>query len=466
MTTDGAILAGLEAGKRYRVVVPQKLALGKSIDGQTQPGLFRTYIPSTYGGTVTFETTAGTVFVSAPDGSPAKDAAGNDVTPGAKVEFDVPQGAHGWYGLVVNGAASYTVSASFRIEGHSVDTDGSMLVPWHFFYFPFTDVVKQGQNHPSAKYDQQFSTTANAWERTSYWRSVIDSNNTRPGGRDGHAITEEFCDEINQFNEQNNIDYEYKYADCWWWGHCDAAASASALFKQPQASGNFTESDLEYLATEVAMRGYKLDLRFFLGGLSNSSRQHPSHTEIPEGEAGQPLDKDVGNLFEQLIKVVKHEGGVALVDMRASYKEGQDRSTDVWNQAVYRFSMEMVQAVDDGPGKDENETARGIAFKTILFANADKHPSSGDPEANPGTGWERHVDAVVHFGENGRIDPNHPENNCTKCHWPGNFNDIYLPRYIFKINGLQQGGSGNGNPEVDLGHVHQLGVQLRGVFGG
>ncbi len=41
-----------------------------------------------------------------------------------------------------------------------------------------------------------------------------------------------------------------------------------------------------------------------------------------------------------------------------------------------------------------------------------------------------------------------------------------LPRYIFKINGLQDGGSGAGNPRITLRQVQSLGVRLRGVFGG
>lgn len=463
MSGYGPQVTGLEAGRRYRVVVPQKLPLGGSVDGKRQPGLFRVYVPSGYGGKLTLETSAGRIEVRDPKGQPARDASGQPVAAARKVEFEVPLGGHGWYGLVVTGAATYRLSSRFVIEGNSRDADGSLIAPWHFYYFPYTDVVKQGSNHPAARYDQRFGTKAYQWESSSFWKKVIETGNTGAGGQAGHAITPEYCDEINKWLKERGIDAEYKYEDCWWWGHCDAAATASALFKQPVAAQGFSEADLEYMATEVAMRGYRLELRFYLGGLNNTSRRHPSHTEIPRPDAKQALDKDIGPYHEALIQLVKNEGGCALSDLRADYQEGKDRSPDVWNQIVYKFRMELQQAEPDGPGKDEEQLARACAVTTVIYANGDTYDSHGDPESRPEARWERHIDSVLHFDAKGRIAVDHPENNCKKCYW-GN-NQYYLPRYIFAVKGLGASRP-NGNPEITLDRIKQLGVSLRAVFGG
>lgn len=457
MAKFGPVVEGLEVGQAYKLVVPQKLPLGGKVQGKRQPGLFRVFVPSRDGGTLTIETSGGSVEVLDPAGAPAKDAAGKAVAKAKKVTFDVPVGTHGWFGVVVTGSASYEVSSTFVIEGHARDKDGSKLVPWHFWYFPFTDV---NDAHPAKKWHDRFKTGAFAFEKESFWKSEIASGGRTRGGFEGHTINQAAVDAYNKFLGRDAI----KLADCGWWGHCDAAAVASAIFTQPKPTGGFTEQDLEWAATEIAMRGYGLELKFFLGGLGNSSRNHVSHKEVPKDQEGQSIDKDIGPFHEALVNVLRNEGAAVIMDFRADFRsETDDRHSHVWNQCVYKFRAEATQAEEDGPGKDEEALARKVAFKTTVFANADQQDSSGTPESPAGSGWDRELEYVLHFDAKGKVDATHAKNNVKKCSWKRTGKDYFMPRYIFKVKGLA-GSGGNGNPHVSIEHLETLGVGLRPAY--
>lgn len=467
MAEYGPVVEGLEVGKTYKLVVPQKLPLGGSVKGQRKPGLFRVYVPTRDGGELTLETSAGEIEVRDPDGQAAVDAEGKAVAKGKKVAFELPLGKHGWYGVAVSGAASYELSSKFKIAGHSRDADGSMLVPWHFYYWAYTGVESMGQGHPAAKWDKKFNVGAYDWESVSYFKSAIDANNLNKGGLEGHSITGAFCNEV---NEHFNLDDQYKYSidSCGWWGHCDAASAASGIFTQPQNVGDLNENDLEWAATEIAMCGYMLEEKFFLGLDAAKSlqfpRSHQSHKDVPSEEEGQSVDKSIAAFHDALVKTIKQEGAITVVDFRANVKEGDDsRHSHVWNQAVYRFEAEVEQAEEDGPGKDEEGLARCVRVKTVLHANADKHPSSGNPESPAGSGWYRDVHYVLNYDQSGKPDLAHPKNNVTKvCRGDTKY---YMPRYIFRIKGL--GGSNNrGNPKVTLADLASVGVTQRKLFGG
>jgi hypothetical protein len=463
MAAYGATVADLEAGKPvYTVVVPKKLPLGGKVQGSKDPGLFRVYAPSADGGTLTLKTTGGSIAVYGPDGSPAKDAKGQPAASGQEVNFELP-GA-GWYGVVVTGSKSYELSSRFRILAQAKDKDGSPLVPWHFYYFPFTDVQNQGANHPSAKFDGRFpGTGANDWEKTNYWKSQIDSQGARGPGLAGHGITTEACDAYNAYAGKQVV----KFEDCWWWGHCDAASCASTIFTKPQASGNLQPIDIRWALTELSMRGYDIQLKFHLGGL-NGNRGSPSNKDCPNG-SGQAVDKDIGPLHDALVKTIKGDAHVGLMDFRAPYKEGEDHSADVWNQACYKIEMEGTQADPDAPGGDEEAAARKISFYSILYANADafeQASANNDPESNPGTGWLRQLTYVIVFDASGNVIFDHPQNSYKRCEWKEASQTLYSPRYLFKINGLNPNGSGPGNPKVTMDAVNQIGVTRRAVFGG
>jgi hypothetical protein len=460
----GAVVAGLEAGKPlYKVVVPKKLPLGGSVSGSKDPGLFRVYVPTRDGCELTLKTTAGQIEVYAPDGSPARDAAGRAVPKGAQVVFETPDGVSGWFGVVVTGSQSYQVSAKCKIAGHAKDADGSMLVPWHFYYFPFTEVGKPG--HASSKYDSTVGgTSANAWEKTSYWKSEIDSHGSRGSGQDGHGITEDAVKAYNAYRGKEVV----KYEDCWWWGHCDAASTASTIFTKPQAHGGMQPIDIKWALTELSMRGYDIELKFHLGGINGDGRNAPSNRDVPSPAESQAVDRDVGPLHEALVECVKKDAHVALMDFRAPYEAGQDHSGDVWNQACYKFTMDLRQADEDRPGGDEEASARKIHVDAVLTANADNYSaaaSGGDPESTGG-GWLRQLEYVIHFDDKGRVAVDHPKNNFMKCEWKEENQKLYAPRYIFKIRGLRPDGPGPGNKQVTMAGVNALGVKRRAVFGG
>src|SRR5256885_397858 len=148
----GSTLSPLEAGNQYRAVVPQKIPVGGSVKGTKKPGLFKVYVPSRDGFNLELKTTAGQIELTAPDGTPAKDAKGKFVEPGATVKLDLPDGVFGWFGVVVRDSTSYVVSAKLTCNANARERDGSILVPWHFYYFPYTSVAKDGANHPSRKW--------------------------------------------------------------------------------------------------------------------------------------------------------------------------------------------------------------------------------------------------------------------------------------------------------------------------
>jgi hypothetical protein len=389
------------------------------------------------------------------------DASGKVVAPAQSVSFDLKAGDFGWFGVVVSGATSYEVSAKLTITGFARDKDGKMLVPWNFYYYPFQSANTDGAKHPSAKWQAKFADQANAWEQTSYWASETDGSG-RGSGFAGHGITQAYVDAYNAWAGTTAVDFN----DTWWWGHCDAASVASALFADPAATPDFTQDDMEYFATEIAMRGYEIELKFFLGGLTNTNRRSPAHTEKPTATPGQALDGDIGAFHEALIDVVKNQGSVALVDFRAEWVDGEDHSADVWNQATYKFTMEATQAVADKTLADQDPNARKIAWKTTLYANCDSMPNPGDPESNPDSAWQRVCTYVLNYDATGKVVLDHPQNNFQRVTWAKTGKDYYAPRYIFQIKGLNPKGTGPGNPFITLEKAQALGLGLRPIFGG
>lgn len=450
MVEYGSSVSGLKAGQTYNVVVPTKLPLGGEVKASAEPGLFRVYVPTREGGKLTIETTAGNIEMLDPSGQPAKDAEGAEVGSSSKVEFEVPSDGFGWWVAIVTGATSYTVSATFVIEGQAVDADGSPLVPWHFYYFPFSQVESKGDDHPAAKFDAAFGTQAYAWESESIFKSCIQWPGSAPATL-GHSVTQA---QVDAYNEHLGED-RYKLSDLSWWGHCDAATAASILFAQPTATGDLAESDLEWAATELAMNTFVLSQRFYLG---DGDRSHPANAEVPNGESQQELDKVFGQFHETILDLIRNQGAAALMDLRASVVDGKDRSGDVWNQAVYKFEMQLKQAQEDGEDSNEEELARQMAVTTILYANADESDSSGNPEDPAGSGWDRHIEGVLSFDAKGKIAVTHPDNNCTSCTW--NNKSYYFPRYAFEVKGLGPS-HGGGNPEVKMAHLTEAGLALR-----
>ncbi|HVY61678.1 MAG TPA: hypothetical protein VHF22_08495 [Planctomycetota bacterium] len=456
----GPTLLKLEPNVAYKAVAPQKIPIGGSVKGTKKPGLFKVYVPMRDGPTLELKTTAGKITVFDPKGVPAVDAQGNAVAAGANVKFDVPDGVLGWFGVVVTDSSSYEVSAKLSINGNARDLDGKMLIPWNFYYFPFTQVTDDGAQHPSAKWQAKFGGGANDWEKSSYWKGQIEG--TGGAGHDGHGITKQFVDEYNKWAGSQVVDFD----NTWWWGHCDAASVASALFNTPKSTDGFSDMDIRFFATEISMRGYEIELKFFLGGLDNTNRRHPSHTEKPEGQPGQSLDKDLPFFHDALIDVVKKQGAGALIDFRAEWEDGKDHSPDVWNQLTYKFTMEATQAKADASPAEAETNARQLAFKTTLYANCDAAQSSGDPESNPGSGWLRELSYVLNYDGSGKAVMDHPANNFQRCTWSRTGKDYYAPRYIFQVKGLNSKKDGPGNPHITLDKAKTLGLQLRKIFGG
>ncbi len=450
----GPTVPDLEPGRPlYRVVAPKKLPLGKSVSGNKRPGLFRVYVPTRDGGELTISTTAGTVEVRDPQGNPAKDASGRTVAPGREVKFEVPFDVFGWYGIVVDGAASYTLSSKFTIRGAAKDADGSPLVPWHFYYFAYTKVHQWGASHPAVKYQIRFGGSAGDWEKTNFWQSEVTRGDA---GLDGHGITPEACAEKNRRSGT-----KYTVENCSWWGHCDAAATASAIFKKVPSASGFEPIDLQWMVTEICMRHFDLRCEFHLG---DGTRQHPSNKDKAEAAGGQNVDRDVGRFHAALVRMVKRLEQPLVADFRA-FVENPDE--EVWNQLLYKFEATVEQAEDDGPGANEEETARCVLVKNRLTANADNEQlarANGDPESDQ-KGWIRDCHYVICFDGSGNVDVHNPKNNYIYCGW-GTQKAAWPVRYLFSIKGLNFGRALGGNPHVRWEQVRTLGVQMHKRYGG
>lgn len=471
----GPTVENLEAGKPlYKVVVPRKLPLGGKVQGNTKPGLFKVYIPTKDGGELTLKVTGGgSIEVTDPDGKPAKDATGNAVAKGAEVKFETPQNVVGWYGIVVQNAASYELSSSFVIQGHAKDSGNKPLVPWHFWYFPYSMVTDEGERHASAVFDRKFGTHANAWERTSFWKSSIEQSGADDGLL-GHCTDQPACDAYNKkWGYTSGSESFMTPGIAGWWGHCDAASTAAALFMKP--SGSYDNIMLQaWAATEATMRGFQLESLFHLGrGQSGfdprQPRRNPSNKELAKPELGQAIDRDIGRLHDAVVQCIK-KGDVALMDMRSYFQEDKDRSGQVWNQACYKFEATAVQEESDSEGTDEVETALGLKFKMKLVANADTD-DAGYLGKDDSEGCVRVLEYVLHFTRSGEVDFENRSNNLMAC-TNGSGKVYFPPRYVLRILGLSggtassRGERGPGNPQVTVGDVKAVGMTMRPRFGG
>ena len=138
------------------VRAPEKIPLGKELSSTQEPGCFKVYIPTKWGGKLNVATTSGTIEnLRYPDGSayPNNTETGED--------------KHGWYSFAVTGASSYTVSMSFIQEGQAART------PWNFYWWstnpPLLNLYEDtGPYQPLTKYDARHGTAARDWEANNH----------------------------------------------------------------------------------------------------------------------------------------------------------------------------------------------------------------------------------------------------------------------------------------------------------
>ncbi len=420
------VLRALSPGRRRRAVAATKLALGKSKNGVTSPGLLKLFIPTGDGGKLKLTTTDGQLEIYGPDSASraVTDKDGRQVAPGSTIEFELADGKHGWYYIGVKGSQSYQVSSQLEVSGHARDADKSMLVPDNFWYFPWKEDANSAYKPGGScdKYDERFGVQSKAWEKTPLPH--------------GHFTTD---------------------PNAGWWGHCDAASCATGIFRPIQPSGSFAKLDLKWIATEVAMQGYDIQWGWSLDHGPGGSRDHPDQKIKCRRGAGDPLDKYVDELHSSMVNFIKRLGHVCLMDMRSGHETGGHE--EVWNQCLYKFKTEWKES-DEAEGSDDQK-AHDVTITNTFTGNEDLLPCDDNPE----TGAKREQVSVYRliFGDSGQPAPNHPKNDWQSVKKGGV--EVFPPRYMCPINGLRAGGGGKGNPRVQLAHLEQLGVRKRARFG-
>lgn len=346
---------------------------------------------------------------------------------------------HGVFQVAVyDEAMDYHLYALFEETGTARQADGSPLIPWNFWYFPFADSAKDRsawggtELQPIQKYERAFGETGVlAWEI---------QHHADPG--------------------KNQDD---------WAGHCHMAALASVMFINPKAAGvefndeKFLAEELKFLAAEFAGRFGRITDVYALpekGGF----RRGPLHEKKPSDDP-EAFGRQLTTLLESVRKQVGVHGNALIMDLRDA--TGADY-TEVWNHAVYRYVTRYWQ-----PDVSDPTLVDGAC---TLFANADIYSgttSSGLPATTKfehgetvlehgGDSTSCRNEFTLRFAPNGLHDTFAPENRWTSTKRQGV--DTFAPRYAKRTEKpAKKVVEPHGNPRIDPNHVLAL-LQLRPEF--
>jgi len=357
---------------RMSVKLPQKVALGASVSSTSNPGYFKVYIPTKWGGRLNV-TAPGAQIVQ------LNYPAGNSYANGEETGED----KHGWYTFRVEGSSNYTVSTAFTQAGEATRR------PWNFYFWsalgnhiwvpdnctsncrcesraegddiqvigyqtivnPGTVVVESartgsnpgvlrstagggnrvrnmhnlfspsGEYQPLAKYDARHSTSARDWE-----------------ARNHRAIAQ-------------------------WDGHCLGVAIASLALNKPEGAG-YAGPELEALWGEL---GEHPEHEFDDGGISSVLPGPP----LPGFDSTDVWAPRVHGLLEQWVKS-RTEALYANLRAQPSTSGPQPTAEEVWNHGVYKFSARFEEA----PGGNE----RVVKITNTIYANDDRPLPPPDPD--------------------------------------------------------------------------------------
>lgn len=266
------------------------------------------------------------------------------------LRFQVPIGGEGIFHLYVTPARP--VRVRFICEGWPKERDGTPLIPWNFWYFPFNPTSGTKGTFDSAavqrsamqKYDRAFHPHSGGptWD----WEQ---SNHVQP-----HAAG--------------------------WEGHCGMAAYASVYFEQPpegaEVNGTrFTRDELELLATEWAgrrMPGYTGGFFLERGASTSVGGKHVVWFMKPSDEPEPDLVvQRYREAFPQL-----SESELAIVRREAAALDGDAVRAD-FGAAAARFLGCLIDTVkvggeavigDFGPNKPERTGLEIWNVALVYFA--------------------------------------------------------------------------------------------------
>ncbi len=317
-----------------------KVPLGGSVVSTLDPGSYRVYVPTYWGGELTLSTDRGAISkLTTPNGVEVA------VPLSSPLIHEVQQGEHGWYTFDVTGTggAAHVVATKFVQSGTATST------PWDFWYYPLVDAADPNlYDGTLAWFDSHFGLygATQAWETTS-----CGSNCMRPGVA-GHLSTTEPG----------------------WAGHCHGAVIASILLDQPRAAFGFQEDQLEGLAAEyfgsLTTKGIRLaDPR--QGELATAADTDAIDPAVHRfHQAFRSLLKDQSTPFALSLR--QHDAKQMWTKVRGTF---QAKPPQVWNQACYAYTAELRED-PAAVGDPETETIRQIQVVNRFTTNNDYAPPS------------------------------------------------------------------------------------------
>ncbi len=326
-----------------------KVPLGGSVVSTLDPGQYRVYVPTRWGGVLTLDTDRGAISkLTTPQGVDV------GVPLSSPLTYTVPHGAHGWYTFDVAGTGGVSHVVSTRFE----QTGTASSVPWDYWYYPLVDAADPNlYDGTLAKFDSLFGLfgAAQAWE------TLDCASQCMAPGSVGHRST----------------------AQPGWAGHCHGAVIASILLEQPRATLGFSDDELEGLAAE------------YFGGqvVKGVEIADPRKGELATAAATDAIDASVHrfhDFFRGLLKdqavpfsmtLRQHDGPQMWRKVRGQY---QPQPPQVWNQACYSYTAELRED-PAAIGDPETETIRQIQVVNRFTTNNDyAPPSDASAPSSPG----------------------------------------------------------------------------------
>jgi hypothetical protein len=377
--------------------------IGGALADQSGDRSYGVFVPTRFGGTLTIQTSAGTVeSITGPDGRLRQNGA------------ETGENQHGWYTFKVTGAKTpYTITTSF------VQVGQTMRMPWNFYYWPTkADAIHEPWANGNGRVDTMQALGDDIMVATpgGYIAPGQDIIRAGPnglletpvaGGDDSTWFPNEYDDLT--FRGADGTLYQtpapmLKYdqifgssARAWeaansqnqdiqrWPGHCLGGAVASILLNEPMPApgSGMTRDELKALWAE-------------LGENQSNHRIGDNAIEIPAGPPRpgyDECDRSAPKFHGMLERHVRGQHKAVLANLRAFPPRGT--TAEVWNHGVGKYTAKFHHI----PGKGE----RSVKLEVELVANSGSSLNGNDDKPRIIT-----YEYTLVYGLNGEVDETTP----------------------------------------------------------
>lgn len=404
------------------------------------------------------------------------DPAGAAVQQGGAFDFVLGAKAAGWHfaRVVGGGAGPARVSVRLVEEAYAREDpayNAAPLIPWTFYFWPTGTGANTTSRQPRADRDV-FSPL---------WAFDVWA------GRNPTAANSAFGWESNPANAHHDTEGD-------WSGHCNQAATASIIFKEPPANIDWRWKDaargnrqlsldsegLKVLATEFAGHRVRTETLFTIfpamipegAGLGEQAKLiRELNGLIPDRVPRKFPERGTyaARIFSAMQTELGENGQPLLTDVRAPAGGGAAAMNQVWNQAIYLYRAyyrEHPQALQTDA---EERRAQDMQVNLTVFWNEDYQPTYGPDKATAAvvdrgggvfTVTPRDIDGRglslwrqmllrLQFSSGGRLNAADARNNIETSTGLNN-SPFYLLRYLQRITQVTANTvSTDGNPFVD-----------------